>query len=139
MSLLIPPEGSPRRLSGYTTYAFGFGNTFVIALDADKADDEKQYQWIKDQLVFCHLAPFLSGPHGGPKLEPETPALRTRYMRLFNTHHVGVVSSGHEHLFEHWVERYADTTGPHRMDLVVSGGVERRSTHTPASPISPTS
>jgi hypothetical protein len=25
---LIPPEGSPRRLNGYPTYSFGFGNTF---------------------------------------------------------------------------------------------------------------
>jgi hypothetical protein len=25
-------------------------------------------------------------------------------------------------LFEHWVERYTDATGPHRMDLVVSAG-----------------
>jgi hypothetical protein len=33
-----------------------------------------------------------------------------------------MVFSGHEHLFEHWVERYSDTSGEHRMDLVVSGG-----------------
>ena len=26
MSKLMPPEGSPRRLSGYPTYAFGYGN-----------------------------------------------------------------------------------------------------------------
>ena len=30
--------------------------------------------------------------------------------------------SGHEHLFEHWVERYEDASGPHRMDHIVSGG-----------------
>src|SRR5579864_5837990 len=50
VSALIPPEGSPRRLSGYTTYAFGYGNTFVIALDANLAGDEKQFQWVKSQL-----------------------------------------------------------------------------------------
>jgi hypothetical protein len=49
-------------------------------------------------------------------------ALRSRYMPLFNTNHVRAVFSGHEHLFEHWVERYSDSTGPRRMDLVVSGG-----------------
>jgi hypothetical protein len=31
---LIPPEGSPRRLNGYPTYSFGFGNTFFIAFDS---------------------------------------------------------------------------------------------------------
>jgi 3',5'-cyclic AMP phosphodiesterase CpdA len=134
VSALIPPEGSPRRMQGSTTYAIGYGNTFVIALDANIADDEKQYEWIKAQLegldrsrylnviVFCHQAPFSSGPHGGPKVEPPTAALRTRYMPLFNQHHVRIVFSGHEHLFEHWVERYSDPGGEHRMDLVVSGG-----------------
>src|SRR5207253_5600523 len=28
VSGLIPPEGSPRRLSGYATYSFGYGNVF---------------------------------------------------------------------------------------------------------------
>ena len=134
VSSLIPPDGSQRRLLGSTTYAFGYGNTFIIALDANKADDQKQYEWIKSQLegldrkryvnviVFCHQAVFSSGPHGGPTLEPETVALRARYMPLLNAHHVRAVFSGHEHLFEHWVERYVDSTGPHRMDFVVSGG-----------------
>jgi hypothetical protein len=134
VSALIPPEGSPRRLSGYATYSFGYGNTFVLALDANIAGDEKQYQWVTSELdgldrsryvnviIFCHQAPFSSGPHGGPKVEPETVELRTRYVPLFNAQHVRVVFSGHEHLFEHWVERYSDATGPHRMDFVVSGG-----------------
>jgi 3',5'-cyclic AMP phosphodiesterase CpdA len=134
VSALIPPEGSPRRLRGRTTYSLGYGNTFVIALDANIAGDEKQFQWVKGQLegldrsryinvvVFCHQAPFSSGPHGGAHVEEPTKNLRTLYMPLFNAHHIRAVFSGHEHLFEHWVERYADAGGPHRMDLVVSGG-----------------
>jgi len=134
VSTLIPPEGSPRRLRGYATYSFAYGNTFVIALDANIADDQKQYEWVKSQLegidrtryinviVFCHQAPFSSGPHGGVNVEAPTVALRNLYMPLFNANHVRIVFSGHEHLFEHWVERYTDTTGTHRMDLVVSGG-----------------
>jgi len=43
-------------------------------------------------------------------------------MPLFQTHHVRAVFSGHEHLFEHWVEHYTDAGGAHRMDLIVSGG-----------------
>lgn len=73
-------------------------------------------------IVFCHQAPFSSGPHGVPKVEEPTVALRGMYMPLFQAHHVRVVFSGHEHLFEHWVEHYADASGTHRMDLVVSGG-----------------
>ena len=134
VSALIPPDGSPRRAHGLTAYSFGYGNTFVIALDAGIAGDEKQYEWIKGQLegldrkryvnviVFCHQAPFSSGPHGGARVEPETELLRSKYMPLFNAHHVSVVFSGHEHLFEHWVERYTDASGPHRMDLIVSCG-----------------
>ena len=134
VSALIPPEGSVRRLLGYTTYSFGYGNTFVIALDANIAEDEKQYDWVKGQLdgldrrryvnviVFCHQAPFSSGPHGGARTESQAFELRARYLPLFNAHHVRAVFSGHEHLFEHWVERYRDASGPHRLDLVVSGG-----------------
>jgi hypothetical protein len=134
VSSLNPPEDSPRRLKGYTTFSFGYGNTFVIGLDANVAGDEKQYQWTRSQLegldrkryvnviVFCHQAPFSSGPHGGAHVEEQTVELRERYMPLFNAHHVRAVFSGHEHLFEHWVERYTDSSGAHRMDLVVSGG-----------------
>jgi Calcineurin-like phosphoesterase len=134
VSKLIPPDDSPRRLSGYPTYSFGYGNTFVIAFDADIAGDEKQFQWVKGQLegldrtryvnviVFCHQAPFSSGPHGGAKVEPQTAILRDRYMPLFNANHVRILFSGHEHLFEHWIERYSDSSGSHRMDLIVSGG-----------------
>jgi len=32
------------------------------------------------------------------------------------------VFSGHEHLYEHWVEHYTDNSGTHRMDFIVSGG-----------------
>jgi hypothetical protein len=134
VSQLIPADGSPRRLPGYPAYSFGYGNTFVLGFDADIAGDEKQFQWVKSQLegldrsrfvnaiVFCHQAPFSSGPHGGSNLEGPTVILRERYMPLFQTHHVKALFSGHEHLFEHWVEHYTDATGRHRMDLVVSGG-----------------
>ena len=134
VSMLIPPDGSPRRLSRYPAYSFAYGNTFVVGFDANIAGDERQFQWVKTQLegvdrkryvniiVFCHQAPFSSGPHGGPKVEGPTVDLRTRYMPLFHANHVRVVFSGHEHLFEHWVEHYTDPSGLHRMDLVVSGG-----------------
>ena len=42
MSKLMPPDGSPRRLTGYATYAFGYGNAFFIVLDSNIATDAKQ-------------------------------------------------------------------------------------------------
>ena len=114
MSKLIPPEGSPRRLSGYPTYAFGYGNAFFIAFDSNIASDPIQLAWVADQLehldraryhhviAFFHHPPFSSGPHGGAsaapvpgtgqkapdRLEPQTVAIRTMYMPLFRKHHV---------------------------------------------------
>jgi hypothetical protein len=130
----IPPEGSARRLSGYPTYAFGYGNTFFLTLDSNLAADDQQFKWVQQQLegldrgryvnvvIFIHHPVFSSGPHGAVLVEAPTAALRARYMPLFNTHHVKAIFSGHEHLFEHWVERYDDESGRHRMDLIVSGG-----------------
>jgi hypothetical protein len=132
---LIPPNGSPRRLADYPAYAFGYGNAFVIAFDSNIATDDKQYEWIKGQLegldrsrykhviVFCHQPAFSSGPHGGALIEPMTAAIRSRYMPLFRRHRVRLFFSGHDHLFEHWVERYEDGAGSkYRLDHVVTGG-----------------
>jgi hypothetical protein len=131
---LIPPEGSPRRLNGYPTFAFGYGNTFFIAFDSDIPEDSVQFAWVKSQLeglnraryvnvaLFFHHPPFSSGPHGGASVEYQAASIRKRWMPLFRTHHVRLLLAGHEHLFEHWVERYVDESGPHRIDQIVSGG-----------------
>jgi hypothetical protein len=132
---LIPPDGAPRRLEGYPTYAFGYGHVFVLALDSNIAADHRQLNWAKDQLegldrqryplviAFFHHPPFSTGPHGGPRVEAPTIALRDHYMPLFRRHNVRMTLTGHEHLFEHWVERYVDPEGRRRrIDHVVSGG-----------------
>jgi hypothetical protein len=132
---LIPTEGSSRRLAGYPTYAVGYGNTFAIAFDSNIAADSVQYEWIRGQLegldkqrytnivVYCHQPAFSSGPHGGANVEAATTIIRTKYMPLFRKHNVRLFFSGHEHLFEHWVERYTDAQGqPRRLDHIVSGG-----------------
>jgi 3',5'-cyclic AMP phosphodiesterase CpdA len=132
MARIIPPEGSPRRLSGYPTYAFGYGNTFVIGLDSNISPDETQFNWVKNQLeglnrnrfvnviVFLHHAPFTSGGHRIAELATE--GIRIRYMPLFRANHVAAVLGGHDHEFEHYVEHYTDNTGVHRMDLIVTAG-----------------
>ncbi|MBY0491416.1 MAG: metallophosphoesterase [Gemmatimonadaceae bacterium] len=132
---LIPADGNVRRLRGYPTYAFGYGNTFVIAFDSNIAEDTVQFGWVQQQLegldrkrytnvvVFSHHPAFSSGPHGGSIVERPTAAVRARYMPLFRKHKVRLLLTGHEHLFEHWVERYRDASGaPQRMDHIVSGG-----------------
>lgn len=134
-SLLIPPAGAARRLADYPTYAFGYGNTFVLAIDSNIAADETQFDWIRSQLegldrrryvhviAFFHHPVFSSGPHGGSTLEPQTAELRARYEPLFRRHHVRMTIAGHDHVFEHWVERYQDSAGAsHRMDHLVTGG-----------------
>jgi Calcineurin-like phosphoesterase len=131
---LIPAEGSPRRLAGYPTFAFGYGNAFFIAFDSDIPGDSIQFTWVKKQLegldrrryvnvaVFFHHPPFSSGPHGGATVEAQAATIRAKWMPLFRKHHVRLLLTGHEHLFEHWVERYTDETGQHRIDEIVSGG-----------------
>ena len=131
---LIPPEGSPRRLKGYPTYAFGYGNTFFVAFDSAIPDDSTQFAWVKSQLegldrrryvnvvMFFHHPPFSSGPHGGANIEYQAETIRAKWMPLFRKHHVRLLLTGHEHFFEHWVERYKDGSGQHRIDEIVSGG-----------------
>ncbi len=147
MSKLIPPEGSPHRLNGYPTYSFGFGNSYFIALDSNIAADTIQLAWVTDQLehldrnryhhvfVFFHHPLFSSGPHSGiqppdptthergpDRVEPSTVALRTLYAPLFRKHHVRMTFTGHDHLFDHWVERYTDGGASYRRDDVLTGG-----------------
>jgi hypothetical protein len=148
MSKLMPPEGSPRRLNGYPAYAFGYGNAFFIALDSNIASDQLQLAWVADQLehldrtrfrhviAFFHHPAFSSGPHGGASAEPvpgtgtkapdrpepQTVAVRSLYMPLFRNHHVRMVIAGHDHLFDHWVERYSAGGASYRFDTIVTGG-----------------
>lgn len=131
---LIPAENTPRRMNGYPTYAFGYGNTFFIAFDSNIAGDSTQMAWIERQLagldrrryvnviaLFHHPA-FSSGPDDGARQEQQVLEVRARYMPLFEKYHVRLLLNGHEHLFEHWVEHYQDATGTHRLDEIVSGG-----------------
>jgi len=133
MSKLWPAEG-PRRLAGYPTFAFGYGQVFFVAFDSNIPSDSTQLAWVSDMLehldrrrfpivvaLFHH--PLLStGPHGGPVVEREAEAIRRLYLPLFRRYHVRMTITGHDHLYDHFVERWEDTEGTHRMDHVVSGG-----------------
>ena len=134
MSKLMPPDGSPRRLAGYPTFSFGYGNSFFVLLDSDIATDEKQLGWITGQLegldhsryrnIFAvfHHPPFDSGQYGADVLQAQSAAIRTLYLPLFQKHHVRMTIAGHDHLLDHFVERYEDRGRTYRMDHLVSGG-----------------
>ena len=144
MSKLVPPEGSPRRLSGTLAYAFGFGSLFAIAIDSNTASDRTQLAWVTDQLelldrtryrhvvAFFHHPILSSGPHGGSasgrsaaggdSVEAQTADMRNLYQPLFRKHHVRMTLTGHDHLFDHWIERFMDRGTAYRMDHVVTGG-----------------
>jgi len=134
MTNLMPRDESPRRLDRYATFSFGYGNSFFIVLDSNIATDEKQLVWVTSQLerlnraryrnVFAvfHHPPFDSGAHGGPILEPESAAIRAVYLPLFHKHHVRMTLTGHDHLLDHFVERYDDQGKTYRMDHLVTGG-----------------
>jgi 3',5'-cyclic AMP phosphodiesterase CpdA len=131
---LVPRDGNLRRLDGYPAYAFAYGNTFLLALDSNIASDERQLDWARKQLegldrgrfkhlvAFFHHPVFSSGPHGGTRVESSTAALRKRWMPLFRKHRVSLLLTGHEHLFEHWVERWEQGGRKHRLDQIVTGG-----------------
>jgi hypothetical protein len=44
------------------------------------------------------------------------------WLPLFRKHHVDLTITGHDHLFDHWVEHYVDRGTTYRMDHVVTGG-----------------
>jgi hypothetical protein len=132
---LIPPDGAHRRLDGFPCFAFGYGNSFFLALDSNLASNKTQLHWVTQQLdgldrtrytnvfAFFHHPPYSSGPHGGANIEAPTAWLRTNYMPIFRQHHLTALFTGHEHFFEHWVERYQDdATNKFRMDVIVTGG-----------------
>ena len=74
-------------------------------------------------VAFFHHPAYSSGPHGGTTIERPTLAVRANYMPLFRRHNVEMLFTGHEHFFEHFVERYRDAAGqPRRIDQIVSGG-----------------
>src|SRR5262249_8828952 len=63
-----------------------------------------------------------TGMKAPDRVEPQTIALRTMYMPLFRKHHVRLLVTGHDHLFDHFVERYSDGGKTYRLDCLVTGG-----------------
>jgi hypothetical protein len=104
-----------------------------------------QLAWVTDQLehldrsryrhiiAFFHHPIFSSGPHGGvtpgptgpatdDNVERQTASVRALYAPLFRRFHVRMTIAGHDHLFDHFVERYSDGGIDYRRDDVITGG-----------------
>jgi hypothetical protein len=63
-----------------------------------------------------------TGVKAPDRLEPQSVAIRNLYMPLFRKHHVTMTIAGHDHLLDHWVERYSSGGTTFRMDAIVTGG-----------------
>ena len=128
------PADTAHRLAGYPAFSFGYGQFFFITFDSNIPEDSTQQKWVADQLehldrarfpyviAFFHHPPITSGPHGASAVERESEAIRRYYLPLFRKHHVRMTVTGHDHLYDHWIEHYDDASGTHRMDHIVSGG-----------------
>ena len=55
-------------------------------------------------------------------IERQTVAMRNLYAPLFRKHHVRITITGHDHLYDHWVERYTEAGICYRRDDLVTGG-----------------
>jgi hypothetical protein len=84
-------------------------------------------------IVFFHHPPFSSGPHSrtsgadshdkvADRPEPQTLVIRNLWLPLFRKHHVDLTITGHDHLYDHWVEHYVDRGRTYRIDHIVTGG-----------------
>ncbi len=135
MSKLWPAEGTPARLSGYPTFSFAYGHMLFIAIDSNIVRDPTQLEWVTATLrsldrtryplvaIMAHHPALSSGPHGGDDaVEPQSEAIRQLYLPLMRQYHVRLFLAGHDHLYDHYIERYADETGPHRIDHILTGG-----------------
>ena len=102
------PEGSPHRLVGYPTYAFGFGNSYFIAFDSNIPEDTIQAAWVEPSsrrsiaanvnvVVFFHLRLFHRDRMADRWSSVRRLAIRKRYMPMFRKYHVKLLLTGHEH------------------------------------------
>ena len=134
-------DGEPVAARGNRSQADGLSHLhlrlWVVLLHRARHEhcrDQVQFEWVSAQLravdrsrfpevvAVFHHPPITSGQHGGPTVEPQSEALRRLYLPLFREQHVRLLLAGHDHLFDHYIERYWDSTGIHRLDHIVTGG-----------------
>ena len=101
------PPGPPDRPTGAGWYSFDVADVHVVALDSNLYDLGAQRAWLEADLaaadgarailVLAHDGPFSRGTHGGNR-----DAARD-YVPILARHHVTVLFSGHDHLYQRGV------------------------------------
>lgn len=113
-----PSGGSPNE----TYYMFQYGSVRILSIDTDESLrlGSPQRRWLEGALeeaqastkhifMLMHHGPYSSGAHGSNLAISETEVIR-----LFRRHHVELVMSGHDHMYER-----GDADG---LKYIVSGG-----------------
>jgi hypothetical protein len=94
------PEGSGNGVY----YSFDYGSVHFVCLDTDSGLYREQLPWLEEDLAatnkpwkvaYFHRSPFSSGTVHGSDLN-----LRGALGPIFSRHHVNLVVSGHDHLYE---------------------------------------
>lgn len=97
-----------KRYIGEAQYSFADRNSFFIVLNNEAGDlNEAQFKWFEAELkkalvfkhrfVFMHKAPL--SPYQQSWFRPELNPWAYRFMKLCEAYKVGIVFSGHEHMF----------------------------------------
>jgi 3',5'-cyclic AMP phosphodiesterase CpdA len=112
------PPAPPGRPAGAAYYSVDVGEVHVVALDSNAYDVAAQRAWLEQDLAaadgaraviaITHDGPFSRGTHGG------NPLAARDYVPVLARHHVAVLFSGHDHLYQRGVAG--------GLPYVVSGG-----------------
>ncbi|MDQ3300302.1 MAG: metallophosphoesterase, partial [Myxococcota bacterium] len=100
------PPGPPDRPAGAFWYSRDLADVHLVFLDSNSYDRPEQEAWLDADLaaararnvraiiVFTHDGPYARGYHGGSALA------RDRYVPILLRHHVDLVLSGHDHIYQ---------------------------------------
>ena len=100
------PAGPPGRPAGTFWYSFDLADIHLVMLDSNSYELAEQLSWLEQDLVAArarkvraiivvtHNGPYSRGYHRG-NLDA-----RTRYVPVLARHHVDLLLSGHDHIYQ---------------------------------------
>ncbi len=100
------PASSPDRPANAFWYSRDVADVHLVFLDSNRYDRSEQEAWLDTDLTaargrgvraiiaFVHDGPYSRGLHGGNAIA------RARYVPIMVRHHVDLVVSGHDHLYQ---------------------------------------
>ena len=101
----MPREAEPAAAPRW--YAFDFGNSHFIALDANRPHDVAQHEFLERQLILAdravrprHIFVFYHQPAFAAGDECGSAAQQGLWVPEFAQHHVRAVFTGHDHAYE---------------------------------------